>query len=413
MKKYFYGYNIVTAGFFIQGICIGAMFTYGVFFTEFQQEFGWSRGLISGASSLSFFVMGAGAIFFGTLNDRFGPRIILTVSGFLLGIGYLLMSFIQVPWHLYILYGVLVGIGFSTHDVITLSTVARWFIRFRGRMTGLTKVGTGVGQFIAPIVATGLIAVYGWRNAYLMIGGFSLIVLVLLAQLMKLDPQSIGVLPDGESNTGADITANTDSDSLSSREALRTLQFWIICIAEFTVFFCLLTVIVHIIPHAQDQGLRPTLAAAVLSTIGSVSIIGRIVTGSLIDKIGGKRSLIFCFIILISSLIWLQLAAEIWMLFVFAFVYGFAHGGFFTVMSPLIAERFGIDSLGQLFGIVLFVGTLGGTIGPTVSGYIFDVTGSYQASFAVLTGIAILGLVLILFLRVKPETRSLLPPAAD
>ncbi len=389
------------------------MFTYGVFFTEFQQEFGWSRGLISGASSLSFFVMGAGAIFFGTLNDRFGPRIILTVSGFLLGIGYLLMSFIQVPWHLYILYGVLVGIGFSTHDVITLSTVARWFIRFRGRMTGLTKVGTGVGQFIAPIVATGLIAVYGWRNAYLMIGGFSLIVLVLLAQLMKLDPQSIGVLPDGESNTGADITANTDSDSLSSREALRTLQFWIICIAEFTVFFCLLTVIVHIIPHAQDQGLRPTLAAAVLSTIGSVSIIGRIVTGSLIDKIGGKRSLIFCFIILISSLIWLQLAAEIWMLFVFAFVYGFAHGGFFTVMSPLIAERFGIDSLGQLFGIVLFVGTLGGTIGPTVSGYIFDVTGSYQASFAVLTGIAILGLVLILFLRVKPETRSLLPPAAD
>ncbi|MBT7891686.1 MAG: MFS transporter, partial [Deltaproteobacteria bacterium] len=224
MKKYFYGYNIVTAGFFIQGICIGAMFTYGVFFTEFQQEFGWSRGLISGASSLSFFVMGAGAIFFGTLNDRFGPRIILTVSGFLLGIGYLLMSFIQVPWHLYILYGVLVGIGFSTHDVITLSTVARWFIRFRGRMTGLTKVGTGVGQFIAPIVATGLIAVYGWRNAYLMIGGFSLIVLVLLAQLMKLDPQSIGVLPDGESNTGADITANTDSDSLSSREALRTLQ---------------------------------------------------------------------------------------------------------------------------------------------------------------------------------------------
>ena len=413
MKKYFYGYNIVTAGFFIQGICIGAMFTYGVFFTEFQQEFGWSRGLISGASSLSFFMMGAGAIFFGTLNDRFGPRIILTVSGFLLGIGYLLMSFIQVPWHLYILYGVLVGIGFSTHDVITLSTVARWFIRFRGRMTGLTKVGTGVGQFIAPIVATGLIAVYGWRNAYLMIGGFSLIVLVLLAQLMKLDPQSIGVLPDGESNTGADITANTDSDSLSSREALRTLQFWIICIAEFTVFFCLLTVIVHIIPHAQDQGLRPTLAAAVLSTIGSVSIIGRIVTGSLIDKIGGKRSLIFCFIILISSLIWLQLAAEIWMLFVFAFVYGFAHGGFFTVMSPLIAERFGIDSLGQLFGIVLFVGTLGGTIGPTVSGYIFDVTGSYQASFAVLTGIAILGLVLILFLRVKPETRSLLPPAAD
>ena len=402
MKKYFYGYNIVTAGFFVQGICIGAMFTFGVFFKEFQQEFGWSRGLISGASSLAFFVMGLGAIFFGTLNDRFGPRIILTVSGILMGAGYLLMPFIQAPWQLYLLYGVLVGIGFSTHDVITLSTVARWFIRLRGRMTGLTKVGTGVGQFVAPIVATTLIALYGWRNAYLIIGGFSLIMLVLLAQLMKPDPQSIGLLPDGGSNTGTDGAANNGAESFSSREAFRTLQFWIICIVEFTVFFCLFTIIVHIIPHARDQGLEPTLAAAVLSTIGSVSIVGRLVTGSLIDRIGGKRTLIFCFIILISSFIWLQFAAETWMLFVFAVIYGFAHGGFFTVMSPLIAERFGTDSLGQLFGIVLFVGTLGGTVGPTLSGYIFDFTGSYQASFAMLTGIAILGLVLILMLSKKP-----------
>ncbi len=404
MRKYFYGYNIVTAGFFIQAINIGAMFTFGVFFKEFQTEFGWSRGLISGASSLAFFVMGMGAIFFGTLNDKFGPRIILTVSGILLGIGYLLMSFIQAPWHLYILYGVFVGIGFSTHDVITLSTLARWFTRLRGRMTGLTKVGTGVGQFVAPILITTLIASFGWRNAYLMIGGFSLITLTLLAQLMKLDPQSIGLLPDGVIDNGDSNTSSTKLDSLPFREAFRSLPFWIICFAEFSIFFCLFTIIVHIIPHAQDQGLKPTLAAAILSTVGSVSIIGRIVTGSLIDRIGGKRSLIVSFIILIGSLIWLQFAIETWMLFTFAIVYGFAHGGFFTVISPLIAELFGTDSLGKLFGIVLFVGTLGGTIGPTISGYIFDVTGSYQSSFAVLTGFAILGLVLVLPLKINPKT---------
>ena len=403
MRKYFYGYNIVTAGFFIQAICIGSMFTFGVFFKEFQTEFGWSRGLISGASSLAFFVMGMGAIFFGTLNDKFGPRIILTVSGSLLGIGYLLMSFIQAPWHLYILYGVLVGIGFSTHDVITLSTVARWFTRLRGRMTDLTKVGTGVGQFIAPILATTLITSYGWRSAYLMIGGFSLIALILLAQLMKLDPQSIGLLPDGVVDTEDSDTSSVELDSLPFRDAFRSLRFWIICFAEFSIFFCLLTVIVHIIPHAQDLGLNPTLAATILSTIGSVSIIGRIVTGTLIDRIGGKRSLIFCFIILIGSLIWLQFALETWMLFTFAVVYGFSHGAFFTVISPLIAELFGTDSLGKLFGIVLFVGTLGGTIGPFISGYIFDVTGSYQSSFAVLTGFAILGLVLVLPLKTKPK----------
>ena len=74
--RYFYGYNIVAAGFLIQAVVIGTLFTYGVFFKEFQVEFGWSRALISGASSLAFLIMGAGGMIAGTLNDRIGPRII-------------------------------------------------------------------------------------------------------------------------------------------------------------------------------------------------------------------------------------------------------------------------------------------------------------------------------------------------
>ncbi len=99
--RYFYGYNIAAAGFVIQGVIIGAMFTFGVFFKEFQSVFGWSRALISGASSLAFFIMGAGAILAGTLNDRIGPRIIIMVSGASLGIGYMLMSRLEAPWQLY------------------------------------------------------------------------------------------------------------------------------------------------------------------------------------------------------------------------------------------------------------------------------------------------------------------------
>lgn len=122
--RYFYGYNVVAAGFLIQAVCIGAMFTYGVFFEAFQEEFGWSRAIISGASSLAFLMMGGGGIIAGALNDKIGPRIIMTVSGVFLGIGYLLLSRLEVPWQLYLLYGGFVGCGFSTHDVITLSTVA-------------------------------------------------------------------------------------------------------------------------------------------------------------------------------------------------------------------------------------------------------------------------------------------------
>ena len=128
-------------------------------------------------------------------------------------------------------------------------------------------------------------------------------------------------------------------------------------------------------------------------------MLGRIVMGAANDRIGGKRSLIICYAVLISSLIFLQTANQAWMLLVFAAIYGFAHGGFFTVMSPTVAELFGIGSHGAIFGLVLFSGMIGGAIGPVLTGLFFDVTGSYQTAFMVLIGVAISGLVLITLLR--------------
>lgn len=398
-SRYFYGYNIVATSFLIQAVCIGAMFTYGVFFKELQQEFGWSRALIAGASSSAFFVMGAGAIIAGTINDRIGPRIILTVSGISMGLGYLLMSQVSMPWQLYLMYGLLVGIGFSTHDVITLSTIARWFVKHRGIMSGIVKVGTGVGQFSVPLAASVLITAFGWRNAYLIIGGIVLVVLVALAQPMKRDPRTIGLLPDGEKPGNGDRTSPGGDGGLSFREAVRNGQFLGICLAEFAAFACLFTILVHIVPHAMDQGLKPVAAASVLSTIGAVSVLGRVVMGTMNDTIGGKASLTICFIILIISFLILQVAGNPPMLFVFAVIYGFSHGAIFTVMSPTIAEYFGMRSHGQLFGTVLFVGTLGGTIGPALTGYIFDITGTYRIAFMALTLCGVLGLIPVMRLR--------------
>jgi len=401
--RYFYGYNIVAAGFIIQAVCVGAMFTYGVFFKEFQAEFGWSRAAISGAASLSFLMMGLGGVIAGKMNDRIGPKVIIVASGILLGIGYLLMSRLQALWQLYLLYGVLVGIGFSTHDVITLSTVARWFIRHRGMMSGIVKVGTGSGQFLVPLIATMLIAAYGWRNSYLIIGAVVLVIFVVVAQVLSRDPQGIGLFPDGDSNESCDNGNRPREESVTLRAAARTGQFWIICIAEFAIFFCLLTVIVHIVPHAMDLELTPPTAVGVLSTIGFVSMLGRIVIGTANDKIGGKRSLVICFILLLCSLFWLHVASEAWMLFLFAVIYGFAHGGFFTVMSPMIAEFFGTGSHGVLFGMVLASGTLGGAAGPLMAGRAFDVTGSYRIAFLVLTLLAAIGFVLITLLQPPRE----------
>jgi len=401
--RYFYGYNIVAAGFIIQAVCVGAMFTYGVFFKEFQAEFGWSRAAISGASSLAFLMMGLVAVIAGKMNDRIGPKVIIVASGISLGIGYLLMSRLQALWQLYLLYGVLVGIGFSTHDVITLSTVARWFIRRRGMMSGIVKVGTGSGQFLVPLIATSLIAAYGWRNSYLIIGAVALVISVTVAQVLSRDPQGIGLLPDGDSNESCDNGNRSRAESMTLRAAAQTGQFWIICIAEFAIFFCLLTVIVHIVPHAMDLELTPPTAVGVLSTIGGVSMLGRIVIGTANDKIGGKRSLVICFVLLLCGLLWLHVADEAWMLFLFAVIYGFAHGGFFTVMSPMIAEFFGTGSHGVLFGIVLASGTIGGAAGPLMAGHTFDVTGSYRIAFLVLTLLAVIGFVLIILLQPPRE----------
>ena len=135
-------------------------------------------------------------------------------------------------------------------------------------------------------------------------------------------------------------------------------------------------------------------------------MLSRVVMGAANDRIGGKRSLIICFGVLFCGLIWLQVAEEAWMLFLFAVVYGLAHGGFFTVMSPTVAEFFGTGFHGLLFGTVLFSGTIGGSAGPLLTGHVFDITGGYRPAFITLTALAFIGFVLITILRPLPVSND-------
>ena len=401
-SRFFYGHVIVAASFALQWICIGTMFTYGVFFKHLAAEFGWSRATISGASSLAFLFLGLMGILAGRLNDRFGPRIIMAVSGVFLGLGYLLMSQIQAPWQLYLFYGIIVGTGMSTLDIVTLSTVARWFTRKRGMMTGIVKVGTGAGQMVAPLLVSVLLAAYGWRMSYVIMGAAVVILFLAIAQFLRRDPQQMGLLPDGETKITVRQSKPAE-EGLPLRDAVRTKRFWTLSLAYFTVIFCLLTIIVHIVPHATDIGISETKAAGILSVIGGVSMAGRFTMGTISDRIGCRRAMIICFVILIVSLFWLQAARELWMLYLFALVYGFAHGGFYTLVSPFTAQLFGTKAHGVIFGVVYFAGTVGGAIGPLLAGHIYDITRSYQLDFWILAGLGLTGLLLTLLLT--PATR--------
>ena len=406
--KIFHGYRIVAACGLIQAVSLGGIFTFGVLFPELEREFGWSRTAISGASSFAFFLMGMCAVFMGQASDRFGPRLVLSCAGVLVGLSYILFFQITAVWELYVYYSVLFGIGLAAHDVGTLSTIARWFQRRRGLMTGIVKSGGGAGQVLIPICIAALIAGPGWRVACLTLGVAVIVLQVGAAQILKHNPSLLGLRPDGQAPPDGPPTEKSseqatfdpgsppsawDEGGVTFKEALRSTTLWKLCVTKFCDLFCLFTVIIHIVPFAADQELAPTTGAALLSVIGGMSIVGRMVMGAAFDWIGGRLSLVICFAVLLLSLVILQFAGPAWSLFLFAALYGPAHGGFFTLTAPSVAEFFGTRTHGTLFGLVVSCGTIGATLGPVVAGWLFDEMGNYSAAFALLLGVSVLGLV--------------------
>lgn len=400
MKKpaLFYGYVVAAACFAIQATGVGSHIAFGVFFKPLLADFGWPRSALAGAHSLAFVLSGFIGIFMGRLNDRVGPRVVLTVTALFFGLGLFLMSTVTSLWQIYLFYGIVVGIGLSPVDVIALSTTARWFVRRRSMMSGIVKVGTGTGQLIVPFAASLLILSYGWRTSYVLLAVFVTIMLAGIGQLMRRDPSQMGLLPDGDTQTGSAEFQGAEK-GFSFREALRMRQFWTICFTNLTIVFALMITIVHIVPHAMDLGLPATAAAGVLSTIAGASMVGRLLIGITADRAGIRACMIFCFILLILDFLWLQAAKELWMLYLFAGFYGIGHGGHFTLISPLVAEHFGIRSHGVLFGIVVFAGTAGGAAGPILAGHLFDITGSYSSAFWICAAVGCTALGLLLSLR--------------
>ncbi len=389
---------VVVSCLVVQAVTIGAMISYGVFFKSLETDLGWSRTLLSAVTSVAFLVMGVLAIVAGRLNDRFGPRWVMTVSGVAFGIGFGLMYFVHAPWQLFVLYGFFFGVALSTHDVVTLSVIARWFKRRRGQMTGFIKSGTAVGQIIMPLIAATLIAQVGWRMAFLVIGTVGAVALVVVAQFMRRDPPPAVLAAQSEADAS---DAWEGIDYLSAR---KTRQFWTMCAIQLAYFQTLVTVPLHVAVHAQDLGLSQTVAASVLSTIAACSIAGRLTIGMLIDRIGVKRGYLIGLIPLLISLLMLRVIEDPNMLFVFAVIYGIGHGGCFTVVSPAVAEYFGMKSHGSIFGVVLFFGTIGAAVGPWVAGWIFDTRGSYNVAWLSLA--ALVGLAILMVLTLKPVRQT-------
>lgn len=398
-----YGRIITGACFTVQAVGIGTYISFGVFFNPLMEAFDWSRGAIAGASSIAFFIAGLFGMMVGRLNDRFGPRVIMSVAAVFLGLGFGLVSRAETLRQLYLVFGLIFGIGLSAIDVIALSTIARWFAGNRGRMTGIVKVGTGAGQFSIPILASFLIAAFGYQNAFIILGITAFALLMTIAQFLYRDPD---LYDAGRADPAGQIPAVSDAvirpvqtAGIDYGKALKSPRLWLLCLSNLLLVFCLMSIMLHIVPYGRDMGISPHRAAGILAAIGAVSMAGRLSGGLLIDHTGSKRIMVISFILLLTALMWLTRADTLWELYTFAVIYGIAHGGFFTAISPIVAELFGIRAHGGLFGIVVCFGTTGGAIGPFVTGLMFDRFLNYTAAFTALILIAAIAFVLMLCLK--------------
>lgn len=400
-KRPFYGYIIVPVSFFLMMMVLGLLYSYGVFVKPMASDLGLTRAATSGAYSVGLLVTGFLYMITGRINDRFGARALMTLCGLFIGAGCLLMSTVQAPWQLYLFWGVVIAIGQSGCIVPVTSTLAKWFVRRRGLMTGIAIAGIGFGEITLPPLITLLINAYGWRTAFAILGVAEFVVLVTLAQFLRRDPAQVGQFPDGDSAQKPERTAETEGFSLP--KALANRQFWLLAAGLFTHGFVLHATFVHMVPHATDLGLTAISASSIMAFIGGLSIVGRIGLGNAGDRIGNRTAYIIAYSLTLVSLLWVQVATNLWMFYLFAAVFGLAYGGEATLMAPIIARLFGLKAHGAIYGIIFFGISIGGAIGPYLAGKIFDITGRYQTAFWLSTGVTVLSIILTVILR---PTRS-------
>ena len=403
-SKIFYGHIIVTCTLVISASMWGTLLSFGVFIEPMLAEFGWGSALLSGAFSTALLLGGFFGIFTGKLSDRFGPKKVVLVCNIFFGLGYVLMSQVNSIWQLYLFFGLIIGIGISAGIAPLMSTVVKWFIKRRGLMVAVFLMGLTIGQIIGPPVANLLIQLHGWRTAFVILGTVSFSVILLSALFLKSDPTQIGQRPYGANN--AEVDGEIPEYGFLFKQAFRTKQFWLLC-AFFSCFgFVFMVTSIHIIPHAINVGISPSTSALILSTIGISATVMAIPEGFLADRIGVKKTAIIIIAIMTMSFLWLLInGISTWSFFMFAIMFGLVTAGMDILLTLLTSDLFGLIALGTIIGFVNFALELGTSVGPVISGLIFDSTGSYYLAFMVCIILSVITLILLLLLREIPARK--------
>jgi MFS family permease len=398
--KIFYGWFVVAACFATTFTLGEAMWIFGIFFKPLENEFGWSRALISSGYTVFLVGYGFSVMTWGRLADRYSPRPILFVRGLLAGIGTSMCSQIHSinQLRLFLFIGAL-GAG-ATWSVPT-ATVQRWFYQRprAGLALSLVVSGVGVGGLTFAPIVNHLIVVYSWRTAYLIVGMSYLLVICTSSLVIKKAPitiRSVGALHRDntslkEMNTGWTTT-----------KALLTSSFVGITFIHCTGIVAFQIVCVHLVPHATDLGISGTASAVALGLLGGFSVPGRIIPGFLSQRMDWQRMVTLACVVLSLSVLFLIFLARAWMLYCFVFCFGIGHGARVSSHLGILGEFFGMESLGALIGITTAIGMFIGAFAPYLAGFIFDTTGSYSIALSILFVLLMICAVIARILK-KPQ----------
>lgn len=406
MKRVHYGWVIAVLSAVVFAFYAMRMYTFGVFLVPLTDEFHWSRGALSWASSLAAIVSGPLSILIGRLSDRYGPRVFVTISGILTAGGFLLMSQVSTLWQVYLVWGLIMGTASACAYIPIMSTIPRWFTARRTTAIGIAITGFGMAALIWPPAAQSLITSVDWRKAFLVLAVISAVVVIPLAQFLRSHPRQMRLLPYGEDSAPGQTISTTTRRGLSLREAARTPGFWLFGPTMLCFFSSLNVMFVHIVAHARDIGISPIIAASTLSIIGGASIVGRLSVGTLFDRIGIRKALVGSVSLGVIALLLLVLSPATWSFYLFTIIYGLSYGSFVPMETAVPAELFGISSLGIIMATLGLIPTFGSALAPPLAGAIFDATRDYHIAFVICLALMFIALVLsIILLRLKDRTK--------
>jgi len=387
--KLFYGWVVVLAFFIINIIAQGTRFSFGVFFKALASEFGLTRAETSGVYSVYMLLSCILGIVSGWAADKFSLRILISLMGLFTGLSLILTSQAQSLWHLFVVYSFLLAIGTSGVFVVSTSIIIRWFNSKRGLAIGLSTSGTGLGTIVMAPFAAYLIATLDWRMSFIVMGIISWLFIIPMALLLRKEPSDMGLMPYGVESNGAKTWGSNRAESsnqptgFSLSAAFQTRNFWCLCFSWLLFSLCLFMVFTHIVPHVTDMDFPAVKAAPILSVIGGMSILGRLVAGKISDSAGRKATAISCTLSLAGTIIWLIYSQELWMFYLFAVAFGFFFGGFSTSSTALIGDIFGQSNIGIIMGTLNAGWFLGAAIGPFIGGLVYDISNNYSLAFSI------------------------------